>query len=183
MSDITNDAVMNDAENKSGSRPYQKPRLLHSDAPDQAVPGFDFTRSDFEDLIDNFTPIDDIPVLLGVSKADLDRFCFEVYNQKFKQAYDSLLLRAQLYYRKAMFMLSKSGNPTAIKVASEFYVGLGSMDKTENQVIFVSSVPQNAKSDVEILQEKQKQAEQDNFKNSVDKANELFAKKNPNKEV
>ena len=59
---------------------YQKPRLLHTDALDQIVQGFDFTRSDFEDLIDNFTPIDDIPVLLSVSKDDLDRFCFEVYN-------------------------------------------------------------------------------------------------------
>ena len=47
---------------------YIKPSLLHPDGdPNQSVPGFSFTRNDFEDLIDNFTDTDSIPVLLGVT--------------------------------------------------------------------------------------------------------------------
>ena len=137
----------------------------------QTAPGFDFNRNDFEDLIDNFTPFEDIPILLGVTHAQLDVFCTYIYNMGFKDTYDTLLRRSQLYYRKAMMMLSKTGNPSAIKVASEYYVGLGAVDKQESHVTIINQMPDTL-SDAERLAEKQAE-EQENQINAVKKINEL----------
>ena len=134
---------------------YRKPSLLHPEGdPFQTAPGFSFNRNDFEDLIDNFTPFDDIPILLGVSHAQLDVFCDYIYNMKFKDTYDTLLRRSHLYYRKAMMSLSKTGNPSAIKVATEFYVGLGSLDKQDSHVTIINQMPQ-VESDAERLAKQQ----------------------------
>lgn len=148
---------------------YQKPSLIRPDGdPDQKAPGFNFTRDDFEDLIDNFTPFEDIPILLQVKHAELDEFCNFIYNMNYKDTYDNLLRRSNFYFRKSMMNLSKSGNPTAIKVAAEYYVGLGAVDKQESKITFVGIMPE-AESDVDKLkrtQEKQKEA--------VEKAKEGF---------
>lgn len=136
---------------------YKKPSLLHpDDDPSQTVEGFNFNRNDFEDLIDNFTPLEDIPLLLGVSHADLDRFCYDIYNMDFKHTFESLLKRAELYYRKSMMMLSKAGNPSAIKVTSEHYVGLGSSDKQSEHITFIGVMP-DTQSDLQKLISKNKE--------------------------
>ena len=134
-------------ENNNSDFVYKKPSLLHPGL-NETVPGFNFDKNDFEDLIDNFTPKDDIPTLLGVSHPQLDIFCTSVYNMKFNDTYKMLITRAQLYYRKAMFSLSKSGNPTAIKIASEFYVGLGSTEGTKPHITIINNMP-DVPSDVE----------------------------------
>ena len=130
---------------------YKKPSLLHPEGdPNQTVEGFNFTRNDFEDLIDNFVAPEVIPILLQVSHAELDVFCKEIYRMDFKTTYDVLFQRANLYYQKAMFSLSKSGNPTAIKVTAEYYVKLGAVDKQDNHITIINSMPE-AESDVEKL--------------------------------
>lgn len=132
---------------------YSKPSLIRLEGdPNQSVPGFNFNRNDFEDLIDNFTPLEDIPTLLGVSHPQLDKFCVAIYNQKFKQTYAMLLKRSELYYRKAMMSLSKSGNPSAIKLTSEFYVGLGKSNDEDSKITIVNVMPQ-VKSDAELVKE------------------------------
>lgn len=149
---------------------YQKPSLLHPEKwgdPNQTVEGLNFTRNDFEDLIDNFAAPEEIAILLQVTPVDLDRFCNEVYNMDFKTTYQVLFQRANLYFKKAMFMLSKSGNPTAIKVAAEFYVGLGAVDKQDNHITIINSMPE-AESDLEKLQKEQNQ------KDAADKIKEEF---------
>ena len=136
---------------------YKKPSLLHSDGdPLQTVKGFNFTRNDFEDLIDNFTPFDDIPILLGVCHRDLDKFCMQIYRSNFKTTYDNLLKRAQLYYRKSMMMLSKMGNPSAIKLSAEYYVGLGKVADNDNRITFVTNMP-ITESDVEVIKKIKKE--------------------------
>lgn len=148
---------------------YKRPSLLHPEGdPNETAPGFNFTRNDFEDLIDNFTPFEDIPLLLGVKHAELDEFCNYIYNMNYKTTYDVLLKRSELYYRKAMMMLSKSGNPTAIKVSAEYYVGLGAVDKSEQKITFIGVMPE-AESDEEKLKK-----EQDKQKEAVDKIREGF---------
>ena len=142
---------------------YIKPTFLHPDQwgdPNQTVEGLNFTRDDFEDLIDNFAAPEEIAILLQCSNTDLDRFCEEVYHMDFKTTYQVLIQRANLYFKKAMFSLSKSGNPTAIKVAAEYYVGLGAVDKQENHITFIGTMPE-AESDVDklkILQDKDRKA-------------------------
>lgn len=152
---------------------YQRPSLLHPEKwgdPDETAPGFNFTRGDFEDLIDNFTPFEDIPTLLGVKHVELDKFCEYIYNMNYKVTYDVLLKRSNLYYRKAMMMLSKSGNPTAIKVSAEYYVGLGAVDKQDNHITIINSMPE-AESDEERLRKSQQ-----NQKEAREKAEEEFKK-------
>lgn len=149
---------------------YNKPGLLHPEGdPNQTVQGFNFNRNDFEDLIDNFTPFEDIPILLGVQHAKLDEFCNEIYNMNFKVTYDTLVKRAELYYRKAMFSLSKAGNPTAIKVSSEFYVGLGRVNENDNRITFIGMMP-TAPSDVDSLKDSLQQ-------DAIKKINEEFGQK------
>ena len=136
---------------------YQKPSLLHPERwgdPNQTVEGLNFTRNDFEDLIDNFAAPEEIAVLLQVTPVELDKFCNEVYNMDFKTTYQVLFQRANLYFKKAMFMLSKSGNPTAIKVAAEYYVGLGAVDKQDNHITIINSMPES-ESDLEKMQKEQ----------------------------
>lgn len=143
-----------------GDYKYVKPSLLHPENwgdPNETVEGFNFNRNDFEDLIDNFVPFESIPVLLQVSHADLDVWCKAIYNMDFKTTYDVLFQRANLYYQKAMFMLSKSGNPTAIKVTAEYYVKLGAVDKESNNITFIGVMPQT-ESDEEKLKEINKNA-------------------------
>lgn len=138
---------------------YKKPSLLHLEGdPNQTAPGFNFTRNDFEDLIDNFTDEDSILKLLQVDRPQLDEFCRYIYNMNYKETYDVLYQRAQLYFRKAMMMLSKSGNPSAIKVASEYYAKLGADSKQDNRITFLGIMPM-AESDVEKLIDKQKPKE------------------------
>ena len=136
---------------------YQKPSLLHPEKwgdPNQTVEGLNFTRNDFEDLIDNFCAPEEIAILLQVTPVELDRFCNEVYNMDFKTTYQVLFQRANLFFKKAMMNLSKSGNPTAIKVTAEYYVKLGAVDKQDNHITIINSMPE-AESDLEKLQREQ----------------------------
>ena len=159
---------------------YEKPSLLHPGL-NETVPGFNFDKNDFEDLIDNFTPKDDIPILLGVTHPQLDIFCMSVYHMKFNDTYKMLLKRSELYYRKAMFNLSKSGNPTAIKIASEFYVGLGNVEGSKPHITIINNMP-DVPSDVDKLSDEaaasiREQAELENQKQAALKAIDEFEKK------
>lgn len=152
---------------------YQKPSLLHPDSwgdPNQTVEGFNFTRDDFEDLIDNFSAPEEIATLLQTTPVELDRFCNEIYNMDFKTTYNVLFQRANLYYKKAMFSLSKSGNPTAIKVTAEYYVKLGAVTDNDNRITFIGVMPE-APSDVDKLKAK---LNEEDAKAAVNKVKEEF---------
>lgn len=151
---------------------YQRPSLLHPEKwgdPDETVEGINFTRGDFEDLIDNFSAPEEIATLLQTTPVELDRFCNEIYNMDFKTTYQVLFQRANLFFKKAMMMLSKSGNPTAIKVAAEYYVKLGAVDKQDNHITIINSMPEDD-SDLEKLQRHQDAIE------AANKAEEGFKK-------
>ena len=139
---------------------YKKPSLIRPDGdPDETAPGFNFTRNDFEDLVDYFTPFEDIPILLGIKHAELDEFCKYIYNMNYKDTYDNLIRRSHFYFRRSMMSLSKSGNPTAIKVAAEYYVGLGAVDKQENKITFIGVMPEAESDEDKLKKEFEKQQE------------------------
>lgn len=134
-------------------REIEKIRNSHNfwkQSQNQKMKEFDFDRDTFEDLIESYTPIDDIPVLLGVRKSDLDIFCKYIYNQDYKTAYGALLMKSNAHNRKAFNSLSKKGNQTAMKIVAEQFMGLGKIDNTEAPIQFICNVP-NVKSDVEAL--------------------------------
>lgn len=114
--------------------------FLHRD--NQSLEGFDFDMDMFENLIDNFTPMEDIPLLLNVSKANLDYFCMRLYGCNFSETYDILSRRALYYDRLAFNNLAKSGNTAAINVVAKYFMKLDEQDKAKAlKIEVVNSIP------------------------------------------
>lgn len=116
----------------------RRDEFLHRE--NKVVDGFDFDSYLFEDLIDNFTPFEDIPIILRVSYTDLDFWCRRVYNMCFRDAFDFLSRKALYYCRKAYTNLSKAGNNTAIKTVGEHFMKLGQDQQRKQAVIPVLAV-------------------------------------------
>lgn len=107
--------------------------LLDPNRKNVKVPGFDFDVDKFENLISYFTPIENIPIILGCKHADLDRFCNKVYNMNFKEAYTTLSTITDYWCRRVVSNLAASGNTTALKTMTEHFMGL-----TENKNVGVN---------------------------------------------
>ena len=108
----------------------------------KTVDGFAFDQDTFENLIDYYTPLNDIPVILNVGIAELDVFCKALYGFDFKTTYDILSKRSQFYTRKAFTTLAYGGNAAAIKVASESYMGLVNQEENRDQkVVIMGAIP------------------------------------------
>lgn len=115
-----------------------------------AVEGFSFTKDDLENLIDNFTPPDDIHILLGTNERYLDEFCLTIYGLRFQDAYLALLKQAQYYVRSSIFLLARLGNNTALKQQAEI-TGIGKEQQDQQiSVSFVDSVPHDIQPDIDI---------------------------------
>lgn len=118
----------------------QRDEFLHRE--NKSLPGFDFDMDIFENLIDNYTPKDDIPLLLGVSVSDMDYFCMKLYDCNFSETYDILSRRALYYNRLAFNNLSKSGNAAAINVVAKYFMKLDDEDKAKAlKIEVVNSIP------------------------------------------
>lgn len=116
-----------------------------------AVEGFNFTKDDFENLIDNFTPPDDIHILLGTNEEGLDIFCLTIYGLRFEDAYHALLKQAQYYVRSSIMFLARMGNNTALKQQSEI-TGIGKEQQDQQiSISFIDNVPSDTPSDVDII--------------------------------
>lgn len=120
--------------------------FLHRE--NKSVPGFNFDMDMFENLIDNFTPMDDIPLILNVNPVDLDKFCQICYNCLFKDTYNILSKRALYYDRLAFNNLAKSGNNSAINVVAKYFMKLDDDNKAkELKINVVNSIPKRNKED------------------------------------
>lgn len=126
----------------------------------KTVEGFAFDQNDFENLIDDFTPYKDIPMLLGVRHVDLDRFCQVIYGLDYKATYDRLLCMAQRYQRAAIVMLAKSGNQTALKMSASI-TGVGDSQVDNTNITFISDVPIGALSDEDRVKEQEESDDED----------------------
>lgn len=116
----------------------RRDEFLHRE--NRVVEGFPFDSYTFEDLIDNFTPEEDIPIVLRVDKSDLDYWCMKVYNVPFHEAYVFLSKMALFYCRKAYTNLSKAGNNTAIKTVSEHFMKLGQETARKEAIVPILTV-------------------------------------------
>ena len=107
------------------------------------IDGFAFDSYTFEDLIDNFTPEDDIPLVLRCDKSDLDYWCMKVYNVPYHEAYVFLSKMGLFYCRKAFTQLAKSGNNTAIKTVGEHFMKLGQEQDRKEAIVPILTVMPN----------------------------------------
>ena len=101
------------------------------------VPGFDFDVDTFENLIDNFVPMNNIPIILsGISRkkigeTDLDRFCNIAYGMNYKEAYQFLSGITDMYMRRVFKNLAASGNATAIAINAKHFMHLEDEQKND----------------------------------------------------
>ena len=109
------------------------------------VDGFpDDFQETLEDLIDCFTPFDNIlgimKIQYGFDRTNLDFFCKSVYQMDFKAAYGFLLNKSDMYMRKAITNLAKDGNTKALDIASEHFMKLGQDQAKANARITINAV-------------------------------------------
>lgn len=106
------------------------------------VDGFPFDSYTFEDLIENFTPVEDLPIILGVHRDTLDYWCEQVYNMNLVEAYNFLNRKALFYCRKAYTNLSKVGNNTAMNIVTKHFMKLEDDESKRAAVIpVIAAVP------------------------------------------
>lgn len=101
---------------------------------------FTFSREQFEDAIDCFTPLDEVRLVLHTSKAELDRFCSIAYSSDFAESYYNLSGMAKFYGRKAIKNLAFAGNNTALKVFADNFMNFNSNDSV-TKIQIVSDIP------------------------------------------
>lgn len=94
-----------------------KRKNLHPD-------GFDFDMDTFENLIDFFTPMENIPVILRCDYKTLDNFCKICYNMPFKDTYIYLSGISDALMRGTFKKLAAMGNTQAVKIVSEHFMNL-----------------------------------------------------------
>lgn len=101
------------------------------------VEGYDFDVDMFENMIDNFVPYNNIPLLLSASCkkklciADLDRFCKIVYGMDYKDTYEILSGITDMQMRKVFKNLAASGNATAIAINAKHFMHLEDENKND----------------------------------------------------
>jgi hypothetical protein len=106
--------------------------------------GFAFDQSTFEDLIDSFTPKDDIAVILGVPPMELDRFCKIVYGMTYAETYDKLIRMSKAIFRKVVVGLAAKGNTTALNLAATNFANLQGEDENKAlKVVIVDDIPKD----------------------------------------
>lgn len=88
------------------------------------VVGFDFDQNQFENLIDCWTPYDQIPVILDTSITKLNEFCFELYNMDYKDTYSRLTGLCDAYARKTIKTLAGMGNTSALNIMAKHFMQL-----------------------------------------------------------
>lgn len=86
-----------------------------------AVEGFWFDQDTFENLIDSWADLDDIPLILQSSPQDLDVFCYALYNDNFPHTYSRLRAISKVIARKELDKLAKSGNSAAIAATKQHF--------------------------------------------------------------
>lgn len=118
--------------------------MLSARRQNKQVEGFDFDVDTFENLIDCYTPYENIPLLLSgtsskiYNETDIDKFCKLVYNMDFKTTYKLLIGITDMQMRKVFKNLAACGNATAIAINAKHFMKLE--DDKKNDAINIRIV-------------------------------------------
>lgn len=101
--------------------------------------GFHFDVNMFENLIDWWTPKNEIPVILRCSLSDLDRFCFVVYKMNYDEVYNFLSGITNAFMRKTFKNHANAGHAFSQSLVSKHFMGL-SDDNNPNENLNITIV-------------------------------------------
>lgn len=139
---ISDKNIDNDTTNPKQRKYFQEVPiyndLLDPNRKNTKIYGFDFDVDTFENLIDCFTPKENIPVILGVQRSKLDVFCNRAYGMNYDEVYVRLSGITDSWSRKVIKNLSASGNSTALNIMSKHFMGLS--DDNKNQGVNITIV-------------------------------------------
>lgn len=105
--------------------------------------GFDFDMDTFENLIDFFTPIENIPVILRCNIQTLDNFCQICYGMPFKDTYQHLSGISDALMRSTFKKLAGMGNTSAIKIVSEHFMNLKDNKTSDVNITIVNDLKED----------------------------------------
>ncbi len=129
--EVNNDDPFKESFYQTGAPVYAYRDLLKSSRKNAKIKGFWFDVNTFENLIDCYTPYDTIPLILRCSIGDLTKFCTYVYGMDYPETYKVLSGITDTFMRKTFKGLSQAGNPTAIKLVGEHFMGLKESQQAE----------------------------------------------------
>lgn len=115
---------------------FMNPTKRENKKPD----GFNFDMDTFENLIDFFTPMENIPVILRCSWTELDDFCKICYRMNFKDTYNYLSGISDALMRGTFKKLAGMGNTSAIKIVSEHFMNLKENKSSNVNITFVNDL-------------------------------------------
>ncbi|WP_281512171.1 hypothetical protein [Mammaliicoccus vitulinus] len=114
--------------------------FLKNDRQIDNIDSFKFTIEEFENLIDLWTPFDEIPVLLRTTLQTLDDFCKQVYNMPFKDTYLYLTGITNLFMRKCHKSLAQKGHIGGLQ-RTDIYMGLNNTPESNVNITIVNDLP------------------------------------------
>lgn len=100
------------------------------------VEGFYFDKDTFENLVDSWADIDDIPIALDTPEPQLDIFCQVLYGKNYRDTFVMLRTISKIVARKTIDRLAKAGNATAVAIAKNHYAML--LDNDGNKPINIT---------------------------------------------
>lgn len=106
------------------------------------IKGVTWDVNTFENLIDVWTPREDILLILDTNRDTLDRFCKAVYKHNFNDTYNILTGITDVFMRRALKNQATMGNASATSIVTKHFMGLkDDEDKNANvNITFVSDL-------------------------------------------
>jgi hypothetical protein len=98
--------------------------VLKGSRQNMRVEGFYFDKDTFENLVDSWADVDDIPIALDTPVEQLDIFCKVLYGKTYRQTYSMLRTISKIVARKCIDRLAKCGNATAVAISKTHFAQL-----------------------------------------------------------
>lgn len=102
----------------------ERRKRLEREGRDRSPEGFDFDADDIEQLVDSFTPKDEIPLILEATAKQMDEFCRIAYGMDWTLAYDRLFAKSMQLSRQMISYLAKEGHTKALEIVARNFMKL-----------------------------------------------------------
>lgn len=119
--------------NTYGEEPKQKDKLREDTT---------LNRNNYETYIGIAMTMEDLCLVFGRTKEEMDEWSWKTYHMSFKSSYGLIFRLAQKELMSAFTTLAARGNPTAMQIAKEVVLKMGGdVGADTTRVVFVNDVP------------------------------------------